>query len=65
VSARAWWALQLATSPDVWARLLAGERVFPEELDPAWLGRAVALKLVRLDGRAIDAFSVSLGEETG
>jgi hypothetical protein len=63
VSARAWWALMLATTPDAWARLLDGEQVFPEELDPVWLARAEALQLVRLDARAIDAFSCLLGEE--
>jgi hypothetical protein len=49
----AWWCLMLATTPDTWAELLAGEPVEPGRLDPKWLERAETLKLVRLDPTAI------------
>ena len=53
-SAVAWWALQLAKTPEAWAALLAGEAVEPSAIRPDWLERARALKLVRLDRLAID-----------
>ena len=55
----AWWMLMLARTPETWAVLLAGEAVNPDDLDPEWLRRAQALRLVKPD---ISMFEHLFGE---
>jgi hypothetical protein len=50
------WSVRLATDLDTCRDLLNGEPVDPARLDQAWLSRARALKLIRLDFAAIDLF---------
>jgi hypothetical protein len=59
-SAAASWALRLARDPETFASLLRGEPVDPERLDEAWLARAKALRLVRLDVLACELFEHSI-----
>jgi hypothetical protein len=51
-----WFAIMLARDVETCRQLLRGEHVDPARLDPKWLARAKALRLVRLDARAIDLF---------
>lgn len=51
-----WWAIQLALDIDTCRALLRGEPVDPDRLDPVWLARAEAVKLVSLNICAADLF---------
>jgi hypothetical protein len=50
------WAVRLALDVETCRDLLEGRPVDPARLDQAWLARAKALELVRLDFHAIDLF---------
>lgn len=43
---RAWVALMLAPTPEIWGALLAGDPVDPNALDPLWLKRFRRLGIV-------------------
>jgi hypothetical protein len=50
------WAVRLALDVETCRDLMNGQPVDPARLDPAWLARAKALRLVTLDVRAIELF---------
>jgi hypothetical protein len=57
------WAVMLARDVDACRALLRGEPVDPERLDPDWLARARAARLVTLDVLAVDLLGLALDDE--
>jgi hypothetical protein len=57
---RSWTAIRLATEVDACCQLLRGEPVDPARVDPDELEFLKALRLVRLDFRAIDLLDPQL-----